>query len=76
MASVPLTIPDAALPRILTAFASVYGYDPTSGQTQAQFMKAKVITHIKQVVIDYESNQSNITSQVTISSDVNNINIS
>ncbi len=57
MAQVILTIPDAVVPRIRTAFAAVFVYTGThNGQpeTQAQFMHRQIREWIKGVVTTHE----------------------
>lgn len=71
MASTPLhardiiiTFDDALTPRILAAFAAIYGYqeylDPPTNQvpnteTKAQFAKRMLVVYVKDVVRSYES---------------------
>lgn len=89
MATVSINIPDTIAPRVLTAFANTYGYqaqipDPNNpGQTianpvtEAQFAKTQLISHIKDVIYNYESSlavqtaltdaMTNIDTDITLS---------
>lgn len=64
MAQITITVPDAALPRVLAAFATAYGYQATlpdgtaNPQTQAQFAKQKLADHVKAVVTTHEANKA------------------
>lgn len=55
MAQLTITIPDAQLTRVLDAFAAVYGYDPASGQTPAEFARARVRWFMREVVKTHEA---------------------
>lgn len=63
MASITLTIPDAQIGRVTTAFSSLFGYDPASGLTQGQFTKQQVSIWVKSQVAIYEEQQRLVQMQ-------------
>lgn len=58
MAQITLTIPDAAINRILDAFAIAYGYDPATDGTKAQFAKLQIRDFVKRIVLEQEGQMS------------------
>lgn len=52
MASITINIPDAAVTRVLDAFASAYNWDGTG--TKAAFAKKQVAQYIKEIVTSEE----------------------
>lgn len=67
MATITLTIPDAQIQRVITAFCANYGYTQSQlpNETQANFTKRMVGLHIQDVVRNYESAQAASTLTVT-----------
>lgn len=62
MATVTLSIPDAALPRVIAAFVGRYNWPTTidgvpNPETQAQFAKRMVAEFIRHTVRDWELGQ-------------------
>lgn len=58
MATVSVTIPDAALPRVLDAFASAYGYDADKDGPKADFAKKQVANFVMEVVRGQEATKA------------------
>jgi hypothetical protein len=56
MATITLTIPDAVLTRVTTAFTSTRAYNPATDGTPGQFTKAQILKFVKDVVVASESN--------------------
>jgi len=60
MATVTITIPTAITQRVMDGFCKKYGYSPTlegdepNPETKAQFVKRRIIEHIKKAVRDSE----------------------
>lgn len=54
MATINLDIPDAAMPRIVDAFAVHYGWHPDLGVTKAVFAKRQLIEHLRLIVLTVE----------------------
>jgi len=75
MAQITITVPDAAVTRINTAFAATFGYDPNGGQTQTQFTKSIIISSIKRVVKDYEGAIEAAQARAVVDSSVDSVNI-
>jgi hypothetical protein len=63
MAQIQIQIPDAVLPRVLDAFAAVYGWKADSGQTKAQFARAQLVALIRYVVATHEANAAAETAR-------------
>lgn len=55
MSQIRLTIPDAALDRVLAAIAGNFDYDPSGGETQTQFAKRMIVDWMKGQVVEFES---------------------
>lgn len=72
MAVISITVPDAMLPRVVTALTAAGGYSATlpdgtpNPQTPAQFAKAMVAAYVKQVVKTYEAEQSAATNNIDV----------
>ncbi len=76
MAQISVTIPDAALPRVLDAFASSYQYKATvpdpanpsltipNPQTKAQFARSRLISYMQDIVRAHEANAAAETARV------------
>lgn len=68
MATLQFNIPDAAVPRVLDAFANRFSYEPTITQedgsvvpnpeTRVEFTRRMVREFIVQTVLDHESRQA------------------
>lgn len=72
MATLTFTIPDAALPRVVDAFATAYGYQALIGdppvanpETRGQFMRRHVMEFIKNTVQAVEVNVAAETARAT-----------
>ncbi len=80
---ITITIPDTVKDRVETAFANTYGYQDTmtdekgevvdNTQTKADFLKAQLVSKLKNIVKNYESQQKRITVEATIDKDLTNI---
>jgi len=46
------------MPRTITAFTSVYGYDPTGAETDLLFTERKIREYIASVVAGYEATKA------------------
>lgn len=57
MAVYTLEIPDEASQQVFDAVCTTYGYDPASGQTQAEFTRAVVVNFLKSVVASHIASQ-------------------
>ncbi len=53
-----LNIPDPVAQRVIDALCYHYGYGPSSGLTKAQYARAMVIRHVKQIVGQVESSEA------------------
>lgn len=58
-ADITITIPDAAVPRVINAMAAVHGYEETiNGQpnpeTKAQFARRMLLKYLRDVTLGYE----------------------
>lgn len=56
------------MPRVLDAFAAVYGYQPTidgtpNPETKAEFAKRQLIAHVRSLVATHESNTAAETAR-------------
>lgn len=58
MATISITVPDPAAPRVLNAVAKAYGYDAARDGTKAEFAKAVVAKFLKEVVAGVEANEA------------------
>jgi hypothetical protein len=63
MATISITIPDAALTRVINAVCGIYAYDPASGLTQAAFAKQQVANFVKKTLLDWETQQAITTAR-------------
>lgn len=75
MAQITINIPDAVLPRVINAFAAMYGYQATiNGQpnpvTKPQFAKQKVIEYVRRVVADTEGGAAQVAAQAQANIDI------
>lgn len=59
MAQIVFDIPDDKIPRILDAFADVFGFVPGQGTTKAQFAKHKIRDYIREIVVRSELAEAN-----------------
>lgn len=86
MANLQVTIPDAALQRVLDAFASAYGWsavivDAETGQSSAnpetkqQFARRKVAEFIKEVVRSQEAQVAAEAARQASIAEANSLNI-
>lgn len=66
MAQIVIDVPDNQVTRVLTAFASVYKYNPASGLTQAQFAQSKIAAFVKSVVVRYETEQAQASNDINV----------
>ncbi len=55
MASITVTVPTAAVQRVLDAVCATYGYSADSGLTQTQFAQQHLVSHVKEILRNYES---------------------
>lgn len=76
MANITITVPDAAVPRILNAMGS-WVYDPANPSTPPVWTPAtnaqavaQVKAYVKQKVRDYEAQQAQITKAATVDAEV------
>lgn len=58
MAQIVINIPDAALPRVLEAYAQTFGYRPEMGVTKAAFTRSAIISGVKTVITSYEAGKA------------------
>jgi hypothetical protein len=76
MGNITVTIPDASLQRIINGFTGMFNYaENGGGLNEAQFTKKQVILYIKHIVKTYEAGQASKTSEATIGSEIDGINI-
>jgi hypothetical protein len=75
MANLTLQIPDAQVPRIQEAFMARFGYDPELGQSEAVFVKERLIAYMKQVVKDHEGQRAVADARLAAEADVDAIDI-
>lgn len=71
--SLNITVPDDKAQEILDAYAKQYNYDPASGLTKAQFLKAGVIEHIRQAYLAQKLLISQQAARVATQTEVNNV---
>ena len=70
MATISITVPDAAVPRIVAGFeATVRGGKP-AGMTDAAFVKSRLAAYVKSVVRAYEMEQAAQQARVDAASAV------
>lgn len=62
MATITLNIPDAMLPRVTAALCASAGVPDTNANAKAQ-----VVAYIKQVVKNYEADQSAVNNNIDVS---------
>jgi hypothetical protein len=74
MANITISVPDAAMPRVVDAFTKQYNYQDTipdpanigqtlpNPETKAQFTQRMIRTHIKDTVAMYEGMAANQTA--------------
>lgn len=77
MATITLTIPNAAATRIVEAISVRYGYQATidgapNPQTKADFTKAWLITQLKSAVKEHEQNTAAALAATNAANDVDN----
>ena len=72
MATISFQIPDAALPRVVSAFAAAYGYQDLVGdppvqnpETRAQFMRRCIMEFVRNTVQAVEVNVAAETARAT-----------
>jgi hypothetical protein len=82
MATISFAIPDDVLPRVLDAFAEMYGYqdqvsDPANPgemipnpQTKAQFARRKIIDYVREMVRVYEGSVAKASAEAKSDSEV------
>jgi len=58
MASITINVPDAVMPRVVTALSTMGGWTEASGETRAVVAKRQIVSTIKQQVRTYESAQA------------------
>ena len=75
MATVTLTIPDAAMPRITEAFASTYGWNAQMGVTKAAFAKDQVIQFVKRTVVEAETRAAKQAAAASLGTELASVNI-
>lgn len=76
MATMTVTVPDAALPRILDAFAAVYRWDPESGLTKAEFARRQVAEFVRRTVIENEQPARRAAAQSLLRGEVDGLGVS
>lgn len=65
MARLTVDFPDAIAPRVLDAWAALYGWTAASGLSKAQFLKQDIIAKIKDAVRRYEGGAAGSAAQKT-----------
>jgi len=81
MATISITIPDAAMPRIIAAYCALFGYQAVledgtpNPETKAAFTKRMVIRHVRGIVTSYEGDTAVAAVRVTTAADVDSITI-
>lgn len=70
MAQITFTIPDAVVPRILSAFTAVRPLGVPEGETPNQTFRASIIAFVKRVVAQYEAETAVTTARVNALNDV------
>lgn len=69
MATITITIPDAAINRVQDAFATHFRYDLNGGGlTKAQFAKAQLIAWVKRIVAGVEGGAADDTARASAQS--------
>lgn len=63
MATFTITIPDPQVSRVLDALTARWGYDSTSGDTTAQFVKQHIKRWLKSEVLEQEGRDARDTAQ-------------
>ena len=76
MAQLILNIPDVHVPRILQSFKTKYSYNQSVDGSQQDFIKSKILDYIKTVVMETEIIEQKRTVTETITSEVEQIEIS
>jgi len=57
MATLSIEIPNEHMTRILDGVCAVYGYEPGSGLTKAQFVKQVIVKFVKSAVKNFENSE-------------------
>lgn len=76
MATVSITIPDEHATDVLNVLAAHWNYDPASGLTKAQFVKAKIAEVLKNTYMMAKAEADASAARETTRSTVSAINIS
>lgn len=66
MATITLTFPDAAQPRIVDALCGLYGWTSESGLTRGQFSKQCTIDWLRHEVMRWEEQQRRIAMEAAV----------
>jgi hypothetical protein len=53
--SITISVPDAAVPRILEAFKADQGWTPESTIPEGQLVKSAILKYVRAIVVGYES---------------------
>ena len=71
MATFTVTIPDAAVPDVVAALCSKYGWNSTLGVTQQQFAKNQLGQWLAGAYVEYKSAQAAAAAAVTAQATAN-----
>jgi hypothetical protein len=66
MADLTITVPNAAVPRILAAFVARYGYNPAVDGTQTQFTIKQIKLFVRGEVFNHEALQAAQTTNAAL----------